>query len=84
MTKFSPIPERYAKAWASASFDGTWTQADLDALQVDLTYGYGTSPTMGGDAYAMYCVVTYEGSGGESATTVTSMKKKGKKQFFLK
>lgn len=46
-----------AAGWYSATFSGSWTQADLDALQVRMTFSSG-SPV--GTLYAMYAEATYE------------------------
>ncbi len=44
-------------AWYSKSFNGTWTQADLDNLQVRFTKSGGAGIA---SVYIMYVIVTYE------------------------
>ncbi len=49
--------------WASQGFSGTWTQSDLDSLQIRIdadNSGPGASATI----YAIYAEITYTPSGG--------------------
>jgi len=48
---------RYTPSWQSLSFDGTWTQSDLDAMQVKLIST--GSNGMDNHIYSMYVEVTY-------------------------
>lgn len=52
----SAISPTDSRAWYSSSFDGTWTQEDLDALQVKV-YSNG-----GPIIYAVYAEITFTGA----------------------
>lgn len=55
-----------SNSWKSASFNGSWTQTDLDNMLVKLTsYTNGMNVVW---CYAMYAVVTYTAGGGGGAT----------------
>lgn len=73
-----------APVWKSVSFDGNWSQADLDAMQIKLVI----SQVTGGPArvYETYAVVTYAagGGGGETPTPKPYFIKKKKGVVFFK
>ncbi|MFA5386216.1 MAG: hypothetical protein WC297_00850 [Candidatus Paceibacterota bacterium] len=48
----------FTKAWKSVSFNGTWTQADIDSLQVSVEMG-NTGGSVSMTAYGVYAVITY-------------------------
>lgn len=59
--KTVPVPT--SAAWESASFDGTWTGAQLYNLQVRLNSLTGGAQIR---CYAMYAEITYQAEGGVS------------------
>jgi len=48
-------------SWKSISFSGTWTQANLDGLQVSIKNIFPV-PLTSAHIYALYCVITYTSS----------------------
>ena|ERR1035437_1503310 len=71
-------------AWRSVSFNGTWTQSDLNAMQVKVQNTETNVPFVA-TVDSLYCVVTYTagGGGGGGGTAPYKIKKK-KGIFFIK
>lgn len=53
--------------WKSVSFDGSWTQTDLDNMQISATSINSTGSTL--EIYSLYAVVTYTAGGGGGTPT---------------
>ena len=71
-------------SWKSTSFDGSWSQADLDGMTLQITLVTPSGPATS-RMRATYAVVTYSAGGGNGGSTQAySTNKKGKKLIFVK
>ncbi len=58
-----------SSAWVSQTFTGSWTQADIDALQVRIEATDDSGPGSQATVYAIYAELTYTASGGGGGLT---------------
>ena len=69
-----PFSHGAAPAWQSVTFNGTWSQADLDGLQVKATANHNIAGA--NNNYEIYAEVTYSSAASSTSTGFMTTKSK--------
>ena len=77
-TAVAITPNQGSYTWQSATFNGSWSQADLDAMRLKFTRNMlGTGPASGRDddiqVATVYAEVTYTPTGGTNTVAISTL-----------